>query len=101
MKKKKKPKLYYYSIERYELTELFSFLKDCNKRYKKPDIKIASSMTTIWIISNKDLYAPLQEDFKYKYRELKNRPYPERRYQCRWIDYKIKLKTLRKILKRR
>ena len=89
---------YYYSIKNYELEELLSFLKDCDKRYKNLNLKIASSFTNLWLISNKDLYVPLQEEFKYKYRELKTKPNPQNRWDISWVDYKVKIKRLKKIL---
>ena len=91
-------KEHYYSIEKYELKELLSFLKDCEKRYKNLDLKMASSFTNLWIISNKNLYTPLQEEFKYKYREIKTKPTPQKRWKISWIDYKVKIKHLKKIL---
>ncbi len=91
-------KEYYYSVENYELPELLTFLRDCKKRYKKLQLKVASTFTNFWIISNKDLYVPLQEDFKYKYRGLKTRPNPQKRWRISWVDYKIKIKRLRKVL---
>lgn len=92
-------KNYYYSIEQYELKELLQFLKDCKKRYKDLDLKIASTFINCWIISNKDLYTPLQRKFKYKYRTLKTKPNPQRRWKVGWIDYNKKIKMLQKILK--
>ena len=91
-------KEHYYSIKKYELEELLSFLKDCERRYKNLNLKIASTFTTLWFISNKDLYAPLQEEFKYKYRELKTKPNFQKRWNIHWIDYNVKLKHLKKIL---
>ena len=91
-------KEYYYSIKKYELEELLSFLRDCNERYKNLNLKIASSFTNLWIISNKDLYVPLQEEFKYKYRKLEIKPNPQERWNIRWINYKVKIKHLKKIL---
>ena len=88
---------HYYSIEKYELEELLSFLKDCDKRYKNLNLKIASTFTTLWFISNKDLYTPLQEEFKYKYRELKTKPNPQKRWKISWVDYKVKIERLKKI----
>ena len=94
----KKMKEHYYSIEKYELEELLSFLKDCNRRYKNLNLKIASTFTTLWFISNKDLYVPLQREFKYKYRELKTKPNPQKRWKVSWVDYEVKIKRLKKIL---
>ena len=91
-------KEHYYSVEQYELEELLSFLKDCTRRYKNLNLKVASSMTNIWLVSNKDLYVPLQKEFKYKYRELKTKPNPQKRWNISWIDYKVKIKHLKKIL---
>jgi len=94
-------KQYYYSIEKYEEPELLAFLEDCDKRYKDLDLKIACSFTNCWLISNKDLYTPLQEgDIKYKYRGLTSKPTPERRWKVNWIDYKRKLAILREILRK-
>lgn len=89
---------YYYSIEKYELEELLSLLKDCKRRYKNLNLKIASTFTNLWIITNKDLYAPLQEEFKYKYRELKTKPNPQKRWKISWVDYIVEIKRLKKIL---
>ena len=91
-------KEHYYSIERYELEELLSFLMDCKRRYKNLSLKVASSFTNLWIISNKDLYAPLQVFFKYKYRTLKTKPSPQKRWKISWVDYKVKVKHLKNIL---
>ena len=89
---------HYYSIEQYELKELLSFLRDCGRRYKNLNLKVASSFTNLWIISNKDLYAPLQGEFKYKYRTLKTKLTPQKRWKITWVDYKVKIKRLEKIL---
>lgn len=90
-------KEHYYSVEKYELEGLLSFLKDCKKRYKNLNLKVASTLTNLWIISNKDLYVPLQEDFKYRYTELKTKPNPQKRWNISWIDYKVMIKNLKKV----
>lgn len=87
-------KEHYYSVEHYELEELLSFLKDCARRYKGLNLKIAAAMTSIWVVTNKDLYVPLQKEFKYKYKELKTKPNPQKRWNISWIDYKVKIKHL-------
>ena len=93
-------KKYYYSVERYELEWLLSFLEECDKRYKNLEMRIANTFTYLWIISNKDLYVPLQNgDIKYKYRELRTKPTPEQRWKVNWIDYNKKIAILRKVLK--
>jgi len=93
-------KMYYYSIEGYELDELKDFLEDCQLRYKNLEMEIFQTMTMLWIKSNKDLYAPINNNpFRYKYLELKTEPHPEKKWMGKWVDWQTKLKIIKKVLK--
>lgn len=95
-------KKYYYSVAYHELPELLSFLEDCDRRYKNLDLKIATTFTHLWMISNKDLYVPFEHSaMKYKRRELKGRPTPETRWTVRWTNYKDKLVYLKELSAKR